>query len=680
MKKFIKWFIIGSGIFFMLIAASLVIIPKFVNVEKYKPYIEKKVSNAIGRPVNLNGDLSLSLFPWAGLSFTDLSIGNPPGFKEKNLLTIKSFKVKMKLLPLISRKIEVKEFVIDEPRLFLEKQNQGIGNWEGIGKNNEKISLKEKKKKIKKIEKKSDKDEFPVKSLFVNKIAIKNGFILFNDDATKDRKEISDLSFTTNNVSLDKPVDFVFKAKIDGYLMSIMGRAGAFLKQKKQLPIDLTIQFVNLINLKISGKISDPLKKKKFDLKFSVSPFSPRKLMEAINQTFPIKTSDPMALTSMDMNVDISGDPQDISISKGIINIDKSKIDFSAEIKDFSKPWIAFNFNLNQIDIDRYLPAVDKTDKDNKAEEKPKSLANTKTKNNYAALKKLVINGKINIGKIKVKRVKMEKLYMKISGKKGIFNINPVSFNLYNGSVLSDATINLSKNTPKIILNSKADKIQTGPLLNDFMEKNILEGTLKSDIYLTMTGDDAEKIKSNLNGKGKLVFTDGAIVGVDIPGMIHNLKASFGLTEKNKKKSRTDFSELNAPFTITNGIVDTSGTTMVSPVLRVKVKGKANLVKENMNLRVEPKFVATLKGQGDTKKRSGITVPILVSGNFDSPKFRPDYKGLLKSNFGKYIPKKNDLEKMIKGKGSSSVTIKSIKKDAGGFINNFLNSSKKKKN
>ncbi len=675
MKKFIKWIFIGSGLFFILIAISLIVIPKFVNVEKYKPYIESRVSDAIGLPFKLNGNLNLSFFPWTGISFTDLSIGNSPGFKEKNLLTIKSFKVKMKLLPLLSRKVEVKEFIVEEPRLFLEKQKNGKGNWEGIGEKKDKIVSREKNKKI---ERKSDKDEFPVKSIFVKKISIKNGSVQFNDDISGDEKKISDLSFNTDNVSFDKPVNFDFSAKINGYLMSIKGKAGEFSKHTKLFPVDLKIKFAKLINIDIKGKISDPLKKKKFDLKFGISPFSPKKLMKLTGISLPIITSDPSALTSMDFNARIKGDPENIYISKGVINIDKSKVDFSAGIKNFSKPDLTFNFNMDSIDIDKYLPTPEKTDSD-KVKEKIKTQDNANKKINYAPLRKLVVNGKIDVGKIKVHGGIIEKLHVKISGKNGIFNIKPVSFNMYNGSVLSDLKLNVVKNTPKTFVNFKADKIQAGPMLKDFMKKDVIEGTFKSVISLNMTGDDAEKIKRNLNGNGDLVFTDGAIVGVDIPGMIHNLKASFGLAEKSKKKPRTDFSEIHSPFTIKNGVFNTSGTTMASPVVRVKITGKADLNKENLNFRVEPKFVATLKGQGDTKKRSGIIVPILVKGNFDSPKFKPDYKGMLKANFGKSLPKKGDLKKLLNGKSSSSSKPESIKKNAGRLINNFLSGSKKKK-
>ena len=84
MNKVIKWVLIFVGVLVVFVISALLIIPLFVDVKQYKPQIEEKVSKATGRPFALGDDLSLSLFPWAGLSFSDLRLGNPPGFKEKD--------------------------------------------------------------------------------------------------------------------------------------------------------------------------------------------------------------------------------------------------------------------------------------------------------------------------------------------------------------------------------------------------------------------------------------------------------------------------------------------------------------------------------------------------------------------------------------------------------------------
>jgi AsmA protein len=97
-------------------------------------------------------------------------------------------------------------------------------------------------------------------------------------------------------------------------------------------------------------------------------------------------------------------------------------------------------------------------------------------------------------------------------------------------------------------------------------------------------------------------------------------------------------------------VVSTTNTRLNSPFLRVVSKGKADLNKEILDFRVEPKIVATLKGQGDAKERSGIMVPVLVTGSFASPSFRPDLKGVLQQQLDKGIPTQlPDIQKSLTG-------------------------------
>ena len=116
------------------------------------------------------------------------------------------------------------------------------------------------------------------------------------------------------------------------------------------------------------------------------------------------------------------------------------------------------------------------------------------------------------------------------------------------------------------------------------------------------------------------------------------------LAEKAGETGRTEFSKLHAPFTVKQGLVNTANTTLISPLIRLAASGTADLVSENLDFRVEPKFVGTLKGQGGTQEGSGLMVPVLVTGTFSSPKFRPDFERILKQKIERSLP---DLQKQL---------------------------------
>jgi len=643
MKKLMKWLAIVVGALIVLVIAALLIIPMFVDIQKYKPEIEKRVSQATGRPCTLGGDLHLSLFPWAGVSLSDLHLGNPPGFKEKDFLTVKSFEVRVKLLPLLSKDIQVKRFILEEPRIVLEKNKEGRANWQGLGKAAPEVAAKRPKEKA--PEPKPE-EGLPIKTLTVGEFAVTEGSALWIDQIKGERKEISDVNVRLKDVSLDRPIHLAFSARLDGKPLSLEGDVGPIGKDpgKGTISLNLSIKALEQLDMSLKGKVVDAVSRSAFDLAVAVSPFSPRKLVEALGEKFPVATADPEALNRVAFKAKLSGNPQAVSVSDGLLELDKSKLTFSVKAKDFSKPDVAFDLKLDQIDLDRYMPPPS----EKKAAEEKKPAPKAK-KTDYAPLRRAVLDGTIRVGQLKVRGAKIQDLEMKVSGKNGRFNIDPMTARLYEGDMVVKGVLDVQQDSPRSTVDLDAKKIQVGPLLQDVMQKDVLEGTVKATVALRMAGDEPDRIKKALNGKGDVLFNDGAIKGIDLAGMVRNVKAAFGLAEKGGQRPRTDFSELHAPFTITNGVVNTPKTAMISPLLRVMASGDANLVKETLDFRVEPKAVSTLKGQGDKMERAGIMVPVIVGGTFSKPTFRPDLEGMLKQRIEKELPVPTDLKKMIPG-------------------------------
>ena len=132
------------------------------------------------------------------------------------------------------------------------------------------------------------------------------------------------------------------------------------------------------------------------------------------------------------------------------------------------------------------------------------------------------------------------------------------------------------------------------------------------------------------------------------------------------EKPRTDFAELKSPFTLTNGLFQTTNTTLKNPFLRLEAKGKANLVDETLDFRVKPKFVTTIEGQGGDMSRSGLAVPVLVKGTFSSPKFSPDYEALLKKTVEKDLPA--ELDKILQDRGEKEDESTDLEKKAKDLI------------
>lgn len=647
MKSFLKWSAIIVVCLVVIVIAALLIIPMFIDVQEYKPMMEEKVSDATGRPFTVGDDLKLTLFPWAGLSFSALNLGNPPGFTEKEFVAVKSFEVRVKLLPLLSKDIQIKRFVLNQPRIVLIKNKDGRVNWAQPLKSADKTAAP---KKDKPAAGGSPFEGLPIKALEVGNFSIKDGTAVYIDHSADVRREVSKMNLTMKDVSLEKPIQLTLSALFDEQPLSLEGSVGPLGEglELSSVPLDLNLKAFKQLSMHLKGRIDSPMTTPLVDLAIEVDEFSPRKLMAALKQPFPVATADPNALNKVALKATVKADPKNVAISNGQLNLDDSKLDFSLKAKEFSRPNVGFNLNLDRIDLDRYLPPGE-TEKP-AGEKKGKPTAETpaeKKPTDYKPLRRLIMDGQLKIGQLTVKKAKAQDILLKVTAKDGVINLDPMKLNLYQGSVAGKGSLNVRKKNPRSQVNLKVNNVQVGPLMQDLMDKDILEGATQADIALSMTGDNAELIKKTLTGKGDLMFNDGAIKGVDLANMVRNVQAAVGLAEKGAERPRTDFTELKIPFTMKKGVFDTPQTSLKSPFIRIIAVGTADLVKEVLQFRIEPKAVGTLKGQGDETQRSGVMVPVVVSGSFAAPQFKPDLDTATKQQIEKKVTESKEFKKVF---------------------------------
>jgi len=650
MKKGIKWGLIICVSLVAVVIAVLLIAPAFIDIQDYKPEIEAFVSEKAGRPFKIGDDLSLSLFPWIGVSLSEAHLGNTSGFAEKDFVAVKSFEIRVKLLPLLSKDIQLKRFILDEPKITLIRNKSGKVNWALPDDAREKATA-EKTTKASKAP--AAEAGLPIKDLTVGELSIKNGSVIWIDHTTAARKEITAVSLSLQDVSLERPVRLSFSAMLDNQPLSVDGTVGPVGKDFKQatIPVDIDLNAFKQLALQLKGSVKNPASKPGIEMAVEIKEFSPRQLMAALGQKFPVNTSDPKVLERVALKANIKGDTSRASVTNGILNLDESTLNFSLNATEYSKPNLAFDLKLDRINVDRYLPP--------KSEKKPAAEKPTSKKpTDYTLLRRLILDGRVQIGQLVANKAKIQDLVLQIKARNGVFDLDPLKLAMYQGNVSGKGNFNVQANTPQSSVNLNIENIQAGPLLKDVLEKDILEGVTNAKFELSMSGEDAAMIKKTLNGNGQVRFNDGAIIGIDLAGMVRNVKAAFGLEQKPTQRPRTDFAELNAPFSINKGLVHTPETQLKSPLIRVIAAGEANLVKETLDFRVEPKVVASIKGQGDERERSGLMVPVLVSGTFSKPQFAPDLAGMAKKELedkilgtdkGKTILDKKGLEESAKG-------------------------------
>jgi AsmA protein len=127
-----KRLLIISGIIVGVLVLVIIAVPLFINVDSFRPDLEKKISAALNRQVHI-GKLDASLLS-GGASASDITIADDPAFNKEPFLKAASVKVGVQLMPLIfSKQLKVTSLTIQKPDITLLKNAAGKWNYSTIG-------------------------------------------------------------------------------------------------------------------------------------------------------------------------------------------------------------------------------------------------------------------------------------------------------------------------------------------------------------------------------------------------------------------------------------------------------------------------------------------------------------------------------------------------------------------
>lgn len=127
-----KRLLVISGIIVGVLLLIVIVVPLFINVDSFRPDLEKKISAALNRTVHI-GKLDASLLS-GGATASDITIEDDPAFNKGPFLKASSVKIGVQLMPLIfSKQLKVTALTVQKPDITLLKNAVGKWNYSTIG-------------------------------------------------------------------------------------------------------------------------------------------------------------------------------------------------------------------------------------------------------------------------------------------------------------------------------------------------------------------------------------------------------------------------------------------------------------------------------------------------------------------------------------------------------------------
>ena len=611
MKKLFKYILI----FLILILLAVGAFVYTFDANQYKEEVADVIEAVIGRPVSINGDVDISVYPWIGIKLNEMVVANGPGFSRKNFATIGQFDVSVQIMPLLEKRLDIDKLVIHRLIVDFEKNATGENNWSDLAGNKGSDSVE---------------SSFGLTGLVIGGIELKDASFSWLDVSNDKQFKVSKMSLVTEAVVKGQPLPVTLKA----YVKSNQPEWQASVSVKTNLEFNEDSPTFNANKIKLSVKALLPGEEKKkvsfamvsdssinwqdstakltktrfsifglilsgtFDVEnifsvptiqgpLKVKTFEAAKLAKRLNIDMP-SLADSQSLKKISLMTLFKTDFDSLYMDDIDASVDKSQIKGFVHVTDISNAVIRYDLDVDQIALNDYRSADTQSNKDETMI--PLDLIRSTNLQGMLDIKNITLDGD----------VELTEFHVTSNIKDGVVKANPIKMRLAESEVKAamvlDAT---SVPLGKFTVNAKHvdAKSSLNPLLKTIIGDDalVLDGKVNIDANLNTRGLSVASHKSSAQGVVKIDMDKVIVQGIDLDHSSRFVVADYA--NKNKFRTRqsyvtkynpgqnTEFNSLHASFKVSQGQFVNTDLLLVSEKANITGSGSIDFLKEKVNYR-----------------------------------------------------------------------------------------------
>jgi AsmA protein len=636
MKKFLV--VIAAVV--VLAVGAILVLPMLVPTERIRDEIIAQVKANTGRDLSIRGRLMVSVFPSLSLQVTDVGLSNPPGFAAGDMVRLGALDLKLKLVPILSGRVEVDSFVLVDPVIKLEIDQQGRNNWTFAAATPPTQPVKTEPTAT---------GASPLAGLQLGDVHVTNGSLLWHDARSNSQEQVSAINLAVHLPSIDTPLTAKGDLKWQGKTIDL----GLDLAKPRAL-LDGSVSDLNLtvsadpMKVAFKGSIDNGKGAVSGDVDLGVG--SVRNLVQWMTtQPLPAPSG---GFGPLSVKGRLAAGNASVSFTKAAIALDTIKAagDVSVDTSA-ARPAVRGRLDVETLDLTPYLPPEDKSATAKSSAGGRKDWSDEAI--DATGLKALDLDFVLSVQAVKARTVQIGRSAVKMVINNGHLTADLTDLALYQGT--GKGRLAVDGSAPGIGLDAAftLTSLNAEPFLVDVAGFDRLSGTASTTLQLAGKGRSERQLVSDLGGKGQVSFVNGAIKGINLAAMVRNVTSAFSDTGGAQK---TDFAELSGSWTMAKGVLTNKDLALKSPLLRVEGNGTVDLPKRSLQYRIQPKAVASLEGQGGKADLAGVMVPVIVEGPWDNLGYHPDLGAVLQGQLGQIKGKVPNIPLPATGSGKTTPT------------------------
>ncbi len=674
-----------------LVALAVGALVLFVNPNDYREDVSRLARDKAGVELKLGGELGWSFYPVLGFRAQDVGLALRTGAPQ--LVQVDAFSVGVRLLPLLSQKIEVDALDVSGLRAHLIVDANGNNNWQppqtapALSANDAGSAAPAPAVTGATTESSS------AAEIHIPKITVRDSQIRYEDKKAGLDYIVDVPVLELTDVSLGQAFPLLLQARVrDGKKLDLDLALQAQVKFDPKADVaEVKISQLQVANVIASGQVSASAlsAEPQFSGKLATENFDLKALLKTL-AIEPPSTQDADALTRVQVDLAFSGTPQQIRIAPLQLKLDDSTLSGEAAITDVATQAVRFDLKLDRLDVDRYLPPESKTGKTAAVPATGKAPATAKGDLiPVEALRGLNVKGTFNAGEVVVKKIPVRDVGLSIRARNGDVQLNDLAAKLLQGSLAGNVGVDVRGAQPKIATKIDLNNLQLKDLLAPFVPVEVLSGRSSLNLNTSTQGNDMDTLLRQALGQLDLNLADGVLHGVNLNQVVVDaLKQKMGdftvlmpdyETRLPKAlKGDTQIRNLLANMKVENGHLLTPGLNAQTDAGEFKASGDIDLVAQSFDYR----FGVVLSSLADHKYLKGAEWPVRCRGSASIPVqdwCRPDMGaigGVLQKAAGIALREKatEKLGEKLGIKGASEAEVKQqVQQKAQEKVNEQLN-------
>lgn len=543
-----------------VLLAAAVLLPRLVDSDALRSMLIVAVRNHTGRELTVEGDVRFSLVPRPAVVLPQLSLGDAAGFGPEPFASLDGARLNLRLWPLLWRRLEVASVRVDRPHLRLKMDASGRSNWADL--------LPE----AAASGPSADAGARPSLAgrIGVRQVVLRDADLLWSDQRSGRWARLRDLDLDLGGLDPGLPIPVTATATLDvgdpqrsmqldvattlqrgvdgvwqGPDLRVAAELdGAPLRDVLALHLTAAASFdpaqtrLRLQQLALDAKplqLRGELTAARSDdapvlgAQLRLERLDARALAAQLGK--PLTLADPVALSSISGNLELSADARQINLARIDLQVDGSAWRGTARMSIPDKPVVRFALEGDHLDLDRYLPADQAPDaqsavvKPSASAPAPAPAVAGSPAEALRRLTKLDLDGTLNLATLRVRGLVLEGVALRARAGDGRLMLEPVNTSLYGGALDASLQAEARGREPTLHLKLAATDVAAGPLLTALTGRDAVQGRFTLAGEMTGAAATGDALLRSLNGTLRLNGSDGVLKGINADRSICQARA-----------------------------------------------------------------------------------------------------------------------------------------------------------